>query len=105
MQRQETLTCALEISVFSNQMEHLLAGFLAAYLTGGGWNKADLAHLRSPLSIVIGFSRRLTEVVLPEVYHFMGKGRKQESTCSGVLVAKWAGLSAISSVTSSWSYR
>ena len=88
MQRQETLTRALEISVFSNQMEHLLAGFLAAYLTGGGWNKADLAHLRSPLSIVIGFSRRLTEVVLPEVYHFIGKGRKHMLQRSGGKVGR-----------------
>jgi hypothetical protein len=53
---------------------HLLAGFFAAFLTDCGWDKADFPRFRSPLLIVVGFSRRLTKVVLPEMYHLMREG-------------------------------
>jgi hypothetical protein len=68
------LTRAFEISGLINQMGHFLAGFLTALLTGSGWDKPDLSHFGCPLFIVVGLSWPFTEVVLPEMYHFMGKG-------------------------------
>jgi hypothetical protein len=64
-------------------MGHLLPGFLPTYLTGCSGNKPDLPHFRCPLLIVVGFSRRRTKVVLPEMYHFMHKGREHLLRASG----------------------
>src|SRR5436190_21258443 len=62
--------------VLFNKMRHLLAGLFPAFLTGCCGNKPNLVHLGCPLFVMVSLSRRLPIVMLPQVYHFMCKGRQ-----------------------------
>src|SRR5688500_17708814 len=72
-----------DIPRLSNEMIHLVPAFLASYLTVGGWNEPDLPHFQCLLFVVVGFPRWRTEVMLPEMYHFMRQSRKYLLRCSG----------------------
>jgi hypothetical protein len=91
MGSQKALADSLELPTFSNQMRHFLAGFLAAYLAGCGWNKPNLPHFPRPLFIMVGFSWWAAEVVLPEMHRFMDKGRKYLLRRSGRKVGRIKG--------------
>jgi hypothetical protein len=52
----------LKAPPFLDTMRHCLASFLAACLTGGGWDEPDLTHFPSPLLVMVGFSGWLAMV-------------------------------------------
>src|SRR4051812_39447620 len=75
-------------AILCNEMAHRLPGLFSSRLSGVCWDQPNLAHFRSPLSIVIPFSRRLSKVMLPQMGHFMGEGCKNLLRLSGCKVQR-----------------
>ena len=53
------------------------AGLLAAPRVGGRRIEADFLHLRHPFPVVVVTAPRRTELVLPQMRHFMPEGRER----------------------------
>src|SRR3954463_532096 len=60
-------------TVLVNHMHHFLPCLFTSHLTRICWNKPDLTHFSSPRFVMIAFSRRLPNVMLPCMHHFMCK--------------------------------
>src|SRR4051812_48663157 len=75
-------------TILFNEMAHRLPGLFSSWFSGVCRDKPNLAHFRCPLSIVIPFPRRLPKVMLPQMGHFMGKGRKHLLRLSGCKVQR-----------------
>src|SRR3954469_21476704 len=80
---------SLRISpILSNEMAHRLPGLFSSRLSGVSRDQPNLPHFRSPLSVMIPFSRRLSKVMLPQMGHFMGEGCKNLLRLSGCKVKR-----------------
>lgn len=70
-------------STFDDVMCHLLAGLFSARLPGVGGHEADVLHFLPPLAIMVAIAGGLAKIELPEVGHFMDKGREDVPICAG----------------------
>src|SRR4051812_26435527 len=75
-------------AILFNEMAHRLPGLFSAWFSGCRRDQPNLSHFRSPLSVVIPFSWRLSKVMLPQMGHFMDEGCKHLLRLSGCKVKR-----------------